>query len=161
MKTSCSAGRHGHSPVLHVRRDSPLARSDTAVYVCVYQPRPWSKRGLRARSGAISTDGDAMFNLEPTEEQQLMVQTARELAKNEMDPKAHDADEAAALPAGFLAKSWELGIACPAIPEQYEGAAMERSALTGALSLAELGPGDLSMALALLAPASVAYPVLD
>ncbi|HKP55920.1 MAG TPA: acyl-CoA dehydrogenase family protein [Polyangiales bacterium] len=102
-----------------------------------------------------------MFNLEPTEEQQLMVQTARELAKNEMDPKAHDADEAAALPTGFLAKSWELGIACPAIPEQYEGAAMERSAVTGALILEELGAGDLSMALALLAPASVAYPVLD
>jgi acyl-CoA dehydrogenase len=102
-----------------------------------------------------------MFNLEPTEEQQLMVQTARELAKNEMDPKAHDADEAARLPEGFLAKSWELGIACPAIPEQYNGAAMERSAITGALILEELGAGDLSMALALLAPATVAYPVLD
>jgi alkylation response protein AidB-like acyl-CoA dehydrogenase len=102
-----------------------------------------------------------MFNLEPTEEQQLMVQTARELAKNEMDPKAHDADEAAKLPEGFLAKSWELGIACPAIPEQYDGASMERSAVTGALILEELGAGDLSMALALLAPATVAYPVLD
>jgi acyl-CoA dehydrogenase len=102
-----------------------------------------------------------MFNLEPTEEQQLMLQTARELAKNEMDPKAHDADEAAALPEGFLARSWELGIACPAIPEQFDGAAMERSAVTGALILEELGAGDLSMALAMLAPASVAYPVLD
>ncbi len=102
-----------------------------------------------------------MFNLEPTEEQQLMLQTARELAKNEMDPKAHDADEAAKLPEGFLARSWELGIACPAIPEQYNGASMDRSAVTGALILEELGAGDLSMALALLAPASVAYPVLD
>ena len=102
-----------------------------------------------------------MFNLEPTEEQRLMLQTARELAKNEMDPTAHDADEAAKLPEGFLARSWELGIACPAIPEQYDGAAMDRSAVTGALILEELGAGDLSMALSLLAPASVAYPVLD
>lgn len=102
-----------------------------------------------------------MFNLDPTEEQQLMVQTARELAKNEMDPKAHDADEAAALPAGFLKRSWELGLACAAIPEQYDGAAMERSAVTGALILEELGAGDLSMALAMLAPAGVAYPVVD
>jgi acyl-CoA dehydrogenase len=78
-----------------------------------------------------------------------------------MDPKAHDADEAAALPAGFLKRSWELGLACAAIPEQFGGAAMERSALTGALILEELGAGDLSMALALLAPAGVAYPVLD
>lgn len=102
-----------------------------------------------------------MFDLEPTEDQQLMVQTARELAKNEMGPKAHEADEAAALPEGFLARSWELGLACAAIPEQYDGAAMERSAVTGALILEELGHGDLAMALALLAPASVAYPVLD
>jgi acyl-CoA dehydrogenase len=102
-----------------------------------------------------------MFDLEPTEEQQLMVQTARELAKNDMDPKAHAADEAAKLPADFLKKSWELGLACAAIPEQYDGAAMERSAVTGALILEELGWGDLSMALAMLAPASVAYPVAD
>jgi alkylation response protein AidB-like acyl-CoA dehydrogenase len=102
-----------------------------------------------------------MFNLELTEEQQLMVQTARELAKNEMDPKAHDADEAAKLPADFLKRSWELGLACAAIPEQYDGAAVQRSAVTGALILEELGAGDLAMALALLAPASVAYPVLD
>ena len=102
-----------------------------------------------------------MFDLEPTEEQQLMVQTARELAKNEMDPKAHGADEAAALPADFLKRSWELGLSCAAIPEQYDGAAMERSAVTGALILEELGWGDLAMALAMLAPASVAYPVLD
>jgi acyl-CoA dehydrogenase len=102
-----------------------------------------------------------MFDLEPTEEQQLMVQTARELARNEMDPRAHDADEAAALPADFLKRSWELGLACAAIPEQYNGAAMERSAVTGALILEELGAGDLAMALAMLAPANVAYPVLD
>jgi acyl-CoA dehydrogenase len=102
-----------------------------------------------------------MFDLEPTEEQQLMVQTARELARNQMDSKAHEADEAAELPADFLQRSWDLGLACAAIPEQYDGAAMERSAVTGALILEELGAGDLSMALAMLAPAGVAYPVLD
>jgi acyl-CoA dehydrogenase len=102
-----------------------------------------------------------MFDLEPTEEQRLMVQTARELAKNEMEPKAHDADEAARLPSEFLARSWELGLACAAIPERYDGASMERSAVTGALMLEELGAGDLAMALAMLTPATVAYPVLD
>ncbi len=102
-----------------------------------------------------------MFDLEPTEEQQLMVQTARELAKNEMDPAAHDADEAAKLPEGFLKKSWELGLACPAIPEKYAGASMDRSAVTGAMILEELGAGDASMAFAMQSPAAVAYPVLD
>lgn len=102
-----------------------------------------------------------MFDLEPSEEQRLMVQTARELAKNEMDPQAHTADEAAALPPDFLKRSWELGLACAAIPERYDGAAMERSAVTGALILEELGAGDLAMALAMLAPGAIAYPVLD
>ncbi len=102
-----------------------------------------------------------MFDLEPSEDQKLMVQTARELAKNEMDPAAHDADEAAKLPADFLKKSWELGLACAAIPEKYNGASMERSAVTGAMILEELGAGDLSMAIAMLAPSLVAYPVLD
>ena len=102
-----------------------------------------------------------MFDLEPTEDQKLMVQTARELAKNEMDPAAHDADEAAKLPADFLKKSWELGLACAAIPEKYNGASMDRSAVTGALIAEELGAGDAAMAIAMLHPASVAYPVLD
>lgn len=102
-----------------------------------------------------------MFDLEPTEDQKLMVQTAREIAKNEMDPAAHDADEAAKLPDGFLKKSWELGLACAAIPEKYNGASMDRSAVTGAMILEELGAGDASMAFAMLSPATVAYPVLD
>jgi acyl-CoA dehydrogenase len=102
-----------------------------------------------------------MYSFDPTEEQQMIVETAREFARKEMAPRAHDADEAARLPAGFLEQAWELGLAVAAIPEKYDGAAMERSAVTGALLLEELGAGDLSMALSMLAPASFAYPILD
>lgn len=102
-----------------------------------------------------------MFSFDPTDEQQLIIDTAREFARREMAPHAHDADEAAALPEGFLAQSWELGLAVAAIPEKYDGADMERSAVTGALLCEELGAGDLSMTLAMLAPATLAYPILD
>jgi alkylation response protein AidB-like acyl-CoA dehydrogenase len=102
-----------------------------------------------------------MYAFDPTEEQQLIIDTAREFAQKEMAPHAHDADEASKLPDGFLAQSWELGLACAAIPEKWGGADMDRSAVTGALLFEELGAGDLSMALAMLAPATVAYPVLD
>jgi alkylation response protein AidB-like acyl-CoA dehydrogenase len=102
-----------------------------------------------------------MYSFDPTEEQQMIVDTAREFARNEMAPKAHEADEAARLPQNFLEQAWQLGLAVAAIPEKYNGAAMERSAVTGALLLEELGAGDLSMALAMLAPASFAYPILD
>jgi acyl-CoA dehydrogenase len=102
-----------------------------------------------------------MYSFDPTEEQQMIIDTAREFARKEMAPKAHDADEAAALPGGFLEQAWELGLAVAAIPEKYNGAAMQRSAVTGALLLEELGAGDLSMAFAMLAPATFAYPILD
>lgn len=102
-----------------------------------------------------------MYSFDPTEEQKMIMDTAREFARKEMAPKAHDADEAAKLPEGFLDKAWELGLAVAAIPEKYAGAAMDRSALTGVLLLEELGVGDLAMALAMLAPATFAYPILD
>jgi acyl-CoA dehydrogenase len=102
-----------------------------------------------------------MYSFDPTEEQQMIADTAREFARKEMAPRAHDADEAAGLPQGFLEQAWELGLAVAAIPEKYNGAAMERSAVTGALLLEELGSGDLAMALSMLAPASFAYPILD
>jgi alkylation response protein AidB-like acyl-CoA dehydrogenase len=102
-----------------------------------------------------------MYAFDPTEEQQMIVDTARDFAKKHMAPRAHDADEAAKLPEGFLAQAWELGLAVAAIPEKHGGAAMERSAVTGALLFEELGAGDLSMALAMLAPATFAYPILD
>jgi len=102
-----------------------------------------------------------MYAFDPTEEQKMIIDTAREFARKEMAPKAHAVDEAAKLPEGFLAQAWELGLAVAAIPEKYNGAAMDRSAVTGALLLEELGAGDLSMALAMLAPATFAYPILD
>jgi alkylation response protein AidB-like acyl-CoA dehydrogenase len=102
-----------------------------------------------------------MYSFDPTEEQKMIVDTAREFARKAMAPKAHEADEAAKLPSGFLEQAWELGLAVAAIPEKYNGAAMPRSAVTGALLLEELGAGDLSMALAMLAPATFAYPILD
>jgi alkylation response protein AidB-like acyl-CoA dehydrogenase len=102
-----------------------------------------------------------MYSFDPTEEQQMIIDTARDFARKAMAPKAHDADEAKQLPDGFLEQAWELGLAVAAIPEKYNGAAMQRSALTGALLLEELGAGDLAMALAMLAPATFAYPILD
>ena len=75
-----------------------------------------------------------MYSFDPTEEQQMMIDTARDFARKAMYPKAHDADEAAALPQGFLEQAWELGLAVAAIPEKYNGAAMERSAVTGSLA---------------------------
>lgn len=102
-----------------------------------------------------------MYSFAPTEEQQMIIDTARDFARNEIRPHSMEADEKSALPDGFLAKSWELGLAVAAIPEAYGGSGIERSAVTGALLAEELGYGDVAMGLATLAPALVAYPLVD
>jgi|HubBroStandDraft_1064217.scaffolds.fasta_scaffold28195_4 acyl-CoA dehydrogenase len=102
-----------------------------------------------------------MYSFDPTDEQKLIIQTARDFAAKHMRPLAHDSDEKSALPDGFLAASWELGLATGAIPESFGGAGMTRSAVTGALLLEELACGDLPLAMAMLVPALVAYPVVD
>jgi alkylation response protein AidB-like acyl-CoA dehydrogenase len=102
-----------------------------------------------------------MYSFEPTEEQQSIIDTVRDFAKTEMRPKSMEADEKDALPEGFLQKSWDLGLAVAAIPEAYGGSGIERSAITGALLAEELGYGDVAMGLATLAPALVAYPLVD
>lgn len=102
-----------------------------------------------------------MYSFEPTEEQQSIIDTVRDFAKAEMRPKSMEADEKDALPEGFLQKSWDLGLAVAAIPEGYGGSGVERSAITGALFAEELGYGDVAMGLATLAPALVAYPLVD
>jgi acyl-CoA dehydrogenase len=102
-----------------------------------------------------------MYSFEPTEEQQSIVDTVRDFAKTEMRPKSMEADEKDKLPEGFLQKSWDLGLAVAAIPEALGGSGIERSAVTGALLAEELGYGDVAMGLATLAPALVAYPIVD
>lgn len=102
-----------------------------------------------------------MYSFEPSEEQQMIIDTARDFAKNEMRPKSMEADEKSALPGGFLKQSWELGLAVAAIPEEHGGSGIERSAVTGALLAEELGWGDVAMGIATLVPALVAYPLVD
>src|SRR4030067_707651 len=62
-------------------------------------------------------------------------------------------------PPALIEKGWELGLLQASIPEGYGGFG-ERSAVTGVLAAEELGWGDLSAALAVLAPNAFALPVL-
>jgi acyl-CoA dehydrogenase len=101
-----------------------------------------------------------VIDFEPTEEQQLIVETVRQFAHNEIRPRAREADEARKLPEEVLAHAHELGLVANAIDDEFGGGG-ERSAVTGALVAEELAWGDLSTALAILSPALVALPVQD
>jgi alkylation response protein AidB-like acyl-CoA dehydrogenase len=100
-----------------------------------------------------------MYGFEPTDEQRMLVEAAQRFAEKELRPAAHEADEAGQLPPALIEKGWELGLLQASIPESYGGFG-ERSAVTGALAAEALGWGDLSAALAVLAPGAFALSIL-
>ena len=101
-----------------------------------------------------------MIDFEPTEEQQLIIETVRQFAANEVRPRARPCDESSSLPRELLEKAHELGLVANALPTAFGGGG-ERSAITGALVAEELAWGDLSLALAILSPALAAFPLAD
>lgn len=106
-----------------------------------------------ARLDAAPASG--VFDLHPTEDQQLILATARRFAEGVLRPAAPAADEAAAAPAAVLAKSTELGLAALIVPEAHGGVAESRAVVTQVLTAMELARGDLGLAWTLLAPLAV------
>ena len=100
-----------------------------------------------------------MYSFEPTEEQQMFVQTVEKFAGNDLRPAAHEAEESHALQKKLLSKGWKLGLLQASIPEAYGGFG-ERSAVTGVLALEELAFGDLAGTLAVMTPSLFATPIL-
>jgi acyl-CoA dehydrogenase len=102
-----------------------------------------------------------MVSFQPSEDQQLIRDTVAAFASEQVRPQAHEADESGAVPSDIVQQGWELGLVQSAIPEAYGGAGDTRSVVTGALIAEELAWGDLSVALHLLAPRLLLYPVLE
>src|SRR5687767_8555228 len=100
-----------------------------------------------------------MYSFEPSDEQRMIIDAARKFASKELRSHFREADETAQLPAELMRGGWELGLLPASIPEAYGGFG-EHSTLTGVLAVEELAWGDLSGALALMAPNLVAIPVL-
>ncbi|MFI9400839.1 acyl-CoA dehydrogenase family protein [Nocardia sp. NPDC052316] len=96
------------------------------------------------------------FDLTPSDEQQMIVETVREFAAEILRPAAYDADAAAKAPRDLLERAAELGITLINVPEELEGAASERGAVTNSLVAEALSHGDMGLALPILAPSGVA-----
>lgn len=102
-----------------------------------------------------------MISFEPTEEQELVRTTARDVAAEALRPKARDADEESEIPADLLRSTWELGLVSSQIPEAFGGGGATRSPTTFALLLEALAHGDAALALGALAPATFAMALVD
>jgi len=99
-----------------------------------------------------------MIDFQPSEEQELVQETVRQFAENEIRPVARECDENGKLPGDVLAQAHELGLVANALPEAHGGGG-ERSAVLGALIAEELAWGDLAIALGILSPALAALPI--
>lgn len=101
-----------------------------------------------------------MIGFDPTDEQQLIVETVRQFAENEIRPHARTTDETGSIPKQILAGAHELGLVTNGLPEEFGGGG-ERSSVTGVLVVEELAWGDLSIALAVLSPSLIGLPLCD
>ncbi|HET9653961.1 MAG TPA: acyl-CoA dehydrogenase family protein [Kineosporiaceae bacterium] len=96
-----------------------------------------------------------LFDLTPTEDQQLLLEVVREFAAERVRPAAAGADRDCAAPDELIATAVELGMWQVAVPESLGGFSEHRSAVTGVLVAEALAGGDLGLAVAILAPAAV------
>lgn len=101
-----------------------------------------------------------MISFDPSEEQQMLIDAVKRFAEKEIRSVCRDCEEEQEIPHGLLQKGWDLGLVPAGIPEEYDGFAEEHSAVTGALFAEQLAWGDLAIALHLLTPGLVAYPIL-
>ena len=123
--------------------------------------RTFAKAGKKGKPGvrvpAAAPKG--VFDLTPTEDEQMLVDVVTEFADEVVRPAAAEADEACEAPEAVLKASLEIGLPILGVPEVLGGISEERSAMAGTLVAEALAKGDLGLAVAALAPGSVATAV--
>jgi len=62
-----------------------------------------------------------MFDFQPTEDQKMLIDTARRFAREEIMPRAMECDHAAKYPMEVMDKAHELGLVNIEVPESYGG----------------------------------------
>jgi alkylation response protein AidB-like acyl-CoA dehydrogenase len=102
-----------------------------------------------------------LFDLTLSDEQALMRETVRRFAANEMRANSRKADEAAAAPPDFYAKSAELGFNMVPIAEELGGIGAPRSPVSNMLIAEDLAYGDMSLAIGALSALSFINTVID
>ncbi|MEX2475820.1 acyl-CoA dehydrogenase family protein [Marinobacter sp.] len=100
-----------------------------------------------------------LFDLTLDEDQQMIVDSLHRLSRDTLRPGAAEADEAGAMPAAVFEATAALGLTLYAVPTEFGGVAEAQSPVTSVLIAEQLGWGDMGLAIALLAPFSVAQAI--
>lgn len=116
-----------------------------------FAPRGSTKGGTRVPAAT----GAGVFDLTPTEDEQMLVDVVRELADEVLRPAAPEADATAEAPEAVLKASLDVGLPILGVPEELGGISTDRSAMAGTLVAEALAHGDMGLAVATLAPGAV------
>ncbi|NYI47379.1 hypothetical protein BJ993_004459 [Nocardioides aromaticivorans] len=123
--------------------------------------RTFAKAGKKGQPGTRPTAAAAsgVFDLTPGEDEQMLVDVVNEFAEEVVRPAAFEADKACSAPDDLLKASLEIGLPILGVPESLGGVSEERSAMAGTLVAEALAKGDMGLAVATLAPGSVATAI--
>ena len=100
-----------------------------------------------------------VFDLTPSEDQQMLVDVVTEFAAEIVRPAAAEANETCLAPEALLKAGLEIGLPILGVPEELGGISEERPEMTGTLVHEALAHGDLGLAVAALAPGAVATAI--
>jgi alkylation response protein AidB-like acyl-CoA dehydrogenase len=123
--------------------------------------RAFARAGTRGAAGrrAAHMPSRGVFDLTPTEDEQMLVDVVTELADEVVRPAAAEADVACAAPPEVLKAADDLGLPLLGVPESLGGISEERAVMAGTLVAEALARGDLGLAVAALAPGAVATAI--
>lgn len=119
--------------------------------------RTFARSGSKGGGKRVPSAKDTgLFDLTPSEDEQMLVDVVTEFAAEVVRPAASAADEACEAPEDLLKATLEIGLPILGVAEDLGGIATERSAVAGVLVHEALSRGDLGLAVAAMAPGAVA-----
>ena len=129
--------------------------------VVAHASRQFARRGSRTTSGVRvpGASGDGLFDLTPTDDEQMLVDVVTDFATELLRPAAADADRSCGTPQELSSQSLEIGLPILGVPESLGGIAETRSAVAGTLVAEALAHGDMGLAVSVLAPGAVATAI--
>lgn len=120
------------------------------------KPQRPAEEAQAAQEAADQEKAKKLFDLTPTEDQQMIVETVKEFAESNLREVAAQCDHDAQPPENLVAEASEIGVTMINVPEAFDGIATGEDVTTNALVAEALSYGDMGLALTVLAPAGVA-----
>ncbi len=118
--------------------------------------RQFARRGGKGKGSRLPVaQPTGVFDLTPSEDEQMLVDVVTDLATEMLRPAAAAADEACEAPQDLLKSANEIGLPILGVSDDLGGIAAERSAVAGTLVAEALAKGDMGLAVSVLAPAAV------